>query len=263
MNRIDFKFQQLRRGGSKAAIAYLTVGFPDLETSLNLARGLARRGADIIELGVPFSDPVADGPTIQAASDRALKGGVSLPKVFDFARRLRKKTDIPLLLMGYLNPFFSLPPERLAKTAKEAGVDGLIVPDLPLEESQLLRDPLAKAGLDLILLLAPTSSPSRIRRAAALGSGFIYYVSRAGVTGARKDLQEGLTKKVGEIRRVCRLPICVGFGVSTPDHVRKINRIADGVIVGSALMAPFFNHPPAQALCLSLKRWEEIFRKKA
>jgi tryptophan synthase alpha chain len=239
MNRIDKKFKELKSRGKKAFIAYLTVGYPDLETNLRLIREMEKRGVDMVEFGVPFSDPIADGPTIQSSSQAALERGTSLEDAFGLAERLRKTSSLPLILMGYLNPFLSLSPGELARRAERAGIDGLIVPDLPPEEADFLREPLAWRNIHLIFLLAPNSPRRRIKLIAEKSSGFIYYVSRLGVTGARKQLAKELKRKVREIKKITRKPVGVGFGVSTRRQLEEVWSVADGAIVGSALIKPF------------------------
>ena len=240
-NRIDTKFGELRKRGKKALIAYLTVGFPDLETNYRLILKMEKRGVSMVELGIPFSDPIADGPTIQASSQAALKKGVSLRDALELARRVRRTSSIPLIVMGYLNPFLALKAEDLAARLARVGIDGVIIPDLPPEDASSPREALRKEGLHLIFLLAPTSSPERVALVAEKSSGFIYYVSRTGVTGARRDLAAELNRKVKEIKRVAALPVCVGFGISTREQLRRVWRVADGAIVGSALIRPFLN----------------------
>ena len=247
-NRIDEKFAELGRKGRKAFIAYLTVGFPDLETNFRLILEMEKRGVSMVELGVPFSDPIADGPTIQASSQAALERGVTLRDCLELARRVRRSSSIPLIVMGYLNPFLALRPEVLAARLARAGIDGMIVPDLPPGDASPLREALQKEGLHLIFLLAPTSSPARVALVAGESSGFIYYVSRTGVTGAREELAAELERKVREIKRAASLPVCVGFGISTRSQLRQVWRVADGAIVGSALIRPFLKaRSPAAA----------------
>ena len=238
-NKIDIKFKYLKERGKKAFIAYLTAGFPDLETNLKLILEMARRGVNMVELGVPFSDPIADGPTIQASSQASLLRGTTLADVFGLAAEVRKHSSIPLILMGYLNPFLSLSPDRLAARLNRAGVDGIIIPDLPPEESDAIRLPLKALGIHTIFLLAPTSEPERIKLVSRKSGGFIYYVSRTGVTGARKDLSKELAGRVNEIKQLADLPVCVGFGISTRGQLLDVWKIADGAIVGSALIKPF------------------------
>jgi tryptophan synthase alpha chain len=239
MNRIDQKFSELKTQGRKAFIAYLTAGFPDLETNLKLVLEMEKRGVDIVELGVPFSDPIADGPTIQASSQAALKRGTTFNDVLQLAAKVRQSSEIPLVLMGYLNPFLSRPPRKLAEGLAQTGIDGVIIPDLPPEEADPIRIPLKKQGIHTIFLLAPTSPPERIKLAAAKSGGFIYYVSRTGVTGGKASISRELKKQVGQIKRESDLPVCVGFGISTRRQLLEVWKTADGAIVGSALIKPF------------------------
>ncbi len=196
MNRIDSTFAKLRKQKRKAFIAYLTVGFPDLETNLKLVREMEKRGVDIVELGIPFSDPIADGPTIQASSQAALEGGTTFADALCLAAEIRQVSGIPLVMMGYLNPFLSRSPGRLARELSRAGVDGVIIPDLPPEASDPIRLPLRARGVHTIFLLAPTSGPERMKLVAEKSGGFIYYVSRTGVTGAQESLSRELGEKV-------------------------------------------------------------------
>jgi tryptophan synthase alpha chain len=246
MNRIDQKFNELKGKRRPAFIAYLTVGFPDLDTNFRLIREMVKRGVSLVELGVPFSDPIADGPTIQASSQAALERGTTFSDALHLARRVRENSDLPLVLMGYLNPFLSRG-QRLAGELAQAEIDGVIIPDLPPEEGGSLGAALRRRGVYPIFLLAPTSPPERIRTVARTGKGFIYYVSRAGVTGERKDLAGGLAAKVREIKNASDLPVCVGFGVSSRRQVEEIGLIADGVIVGSALIRPFLEERTVRA----------------
>ncbi len=236
MNRIDKKFSALRLRGEKALIPFVTAGDPDLRTSLEILRALGRSGADLIELGVPFSDPMADGPTIQRSSERALKRGTSLPRILEMVRKFRRDSEIPLILFGYYNPFFCYGLERLAREAKASGVDGLLCVDLPPEESGELKRWTRAEGLRNIFLLSPTSDSGRIRLVAREGRGFVYYVSVTGVTGARTRVESHLRAEVARVRRHTALPIGVGFGVSTPRQAAWIASFADAVVVGSALI---------------------------
>ena len=236
MNRIDTKFAQLKKRGEAALIPFVTAGDPNIETTLRILRVLERAGADGIELGVPFSDPMADGATIQRASERALKGGTSLPRVLEMVREFRRESEIPLILFGYYNPFFRYGLKRFVRDAKAAGVDGLLCVDLPPEESGELRRWADGAGLHTIFLLSPTSDAGRIRLAARMGRGFIYYVSVTGVTGARRGLESQLQAQVARVRRYTSLPIGVGFGISTPEQAARIASFADAAVVGSALI---------------------------
>lgn len=236
MNRIARKFLELKRGGKKALIPFITAGDPTLAVTEKLVLTFEAAGADIIELGVPFSDPMADGPVIQAASERALKHKITLKDIFQLVARLRKKSQVPLLLMGYYNPIFVMGHDVFAKQASTAGVDALLIVDLPPEEAGPLRQVLKKYKLDLVHLLAPTSDESRIQKAAKSGSSFLYYVSLTGVTGAKLKIATDIKLQIDKIREQSRLPIAVGFGVSTPEQARQLAVYADGVVVGSALV---------------------------
>lgn len=236
MNRINRKFRSLKKEKKKAFIAFITAGDPSMQATERLVYELAANGADLIELGVPFSDPLADGPTIQAASERALKHNTNLKDILGLVKKLRKKTDIPLVLMTYYNPVFKYGLEKFAGDSKQAGVDGIIVPDLPPEEGADLNRALRRNGLDMIYLLAPTSAKGRIRSIAAKSKGFIYYVSLTGVTGARAKLPEEISASVKTIKRLTKTPVCVGFGISSPEEARRVARAADGIIVGSAIV---------------------------
>jgi tryptophan synthase alpha chain len=236
MNRIDARFAELKAQGKAALIPFVEAGDPDLDTTFQLLHALEQNGADLIELGVPFSDPMADGPTIQRASQCALSGGASLPRVLELIHEFRRQSEIPLVLFGYYNPVFHFGPQRLARAARKAGVDGLLCVDLPPEESHELKPWIKREELDQIFLLAPTSGEERIRFVARAARGFIYYVSVTGVTGARRRFVEPLEKQVARIRRHTALPIAVGFGISTPEQASWIASFADGVVVASALI---------------------------
>lgn len=236
MTRIDKVFRQLKARGEKALIPFITAGDPDLETSRRLALEIASRGADLLELGIPFSDPLADGPTIQAASLRALKHGVHLEDVLQLAGKLRADTDIPLILMGYYNPILQYGLERTAQEAARQGVDGFIIPDLPPEEALAWRSEALKAGVAPIFLAAPTSGPERLKNLGRLTRGFLYYVSVTGITGARTDLPRELIQELDNVRAAVKCPVAVGFGISTPEQVRNLAPHVDGVVVGSAIV---------------------------
>jgi len=236
VNRIDGVFAALRKKGEKALVPYVTCGDPYLEFTQELVSVLADSGADMIELGIPYSDPVADGPTIQRASVRALKGGITLENIFALAGCLRKKIEKPLIIMTYYNPVYVTGVENFVKKAAAAGVDGLIIPDLPLEEAYQLKDIADSNGINLIFLVAPTSTPERIEKITKLSRGFIYCVSVTGVTGARQKVSNSLENFLNRIRIHTSLPLAVGFGISSPDTARKASQHADGVIVGSALI---------------------------
>ncbi len=236
MGRIEATFNSLRERGEKALITFITAGDPDIKTTGELIIEFEKRGADIIELGIPFSDPMADGPTIQAASERALKDGTHISDILGLIGGVRERSEIPIILFGYYNPIFAYGIDRFARDARRAGADGVLVVDLPPEEADELKGATDREGLDLVYLLTPTSDKKRMRQVARRASGFIYYISVAGVTGAR----EGIAKRIGGavkcIRDVSTLPVCVGFGISTPDQAGEISRRADGVIVGSAIV---------------------------
>ncbi len=236
MSKIGEKFEELGKKGEKAFIAFITAGDPDLETTGALVLELEKRGVDIIELGVPFSDPLADGPTIQAASERALKNKVSLKDILGLVKSLRRKVGIPLILFTYYNPIHRYGLEKLTRDAARAGVDGVIVPDLPPEEGKGLKAGAGKVGLDTIFLVAPTSTSERIKLIAKNSTGFIYYVSLTGVTGTRDTLTETIKPALKKIRCFTKKPIAVGFGISRPHQVKEIVSFADGVIVGSAIV---------------------------
>jgi len=236
MSRIQAAFQRTRERGEKALIAYVMAGDPALEDTETYVRQLAEAGADVVELGVPFSDPIADGPVIQQAAERALRSGTSLKKILATVRSLRTKTQVPLVLMAYYNSIFRYGEAAFCRDAVAAGVDGLIVPDMPTDEAGTIHPLAEKAGLDVIFLLAPTSTAKRQAGVARLSRGFIYYVSLTGITGAKLTDKADVGKKVREIRRYTKTPVAVGFGIATPDDAREVARIADGVIVGSALV---------------------------
>ncbi len=236
MTRIQRKFQQLKSEGKKAFIPYVTLGDPDLESTPELVLALEKAGADIVELGVPFSDPLADGPVIQRASERALRNGFSLRKGLDTISGLRKRTEVPLVLFSYYNPLFSYGFESLARQARADGIDGFLITDLSVEEAQMPVGILRATGLDSIFLAAPTSTQERIEAIAGLSSAFIYAVSRTGVTGMQKSVSEEVVPLVAKIRVHSDLPVVVGFGISQPEQVREIDLHADGVVVGSAIV---------------------------
>ncbi|MCX5716156.1 MAG: tryptophan synthase subunit alpha [Candidatus Omnitrophica bacterium] len=236
MNRIDTKFRQVKQNRQKTFIAYITAGDPTLAVTKKLVPVLEKAGVDIIELGIPFSDPLADGPTIQAASQRALKAGVNLAKIFSAVKGLRKTTQVPIAFMTYYNPVLQYGPARFISDCNRYGVDGVIIPDLPCEEAKELVTLGRRARVATIFLAAPTSTKERIRNIARDSTGFIYYVSLTGVTGARRKLPPEITQKVRLIKSMTKKPVCIGFGVSTPEQAKQMVKIADGVIVGSAIV---------------------------
>src|SRR5947207_9304205 len=236
MTRIEKRFAQLKSDGGKAFIPYVTAGDPSLEITLELVLALEKAGADLIELGVPFSDPIADGPVIQRATDRALRNGVTLQKVLRLGENIRKKSEIPLVLFSYFNPLLNHGPEKLAKDAVAAGFDGVLATDLTIEESEPFVRTMRGAGLNTIFLVAPTSSPERMKKIAQTSNGFLYAVSRTGVTGERQELAADLKDFLRTLRTHTEVPIAVGFGISHPEHVKAVWQEADGAVVGSALV---------------------------
>ena len=236
-NRIDSKLASLKNAGRKAIVLYITAGFPDVEKSMAIAKCIAQAGADIIEIGVPFSDPLADGPTIQRSSFHALKHNVTLDTCLDMLRRLRKDgLDTPIVFMGYYNPLLQYGPERFVMDASKAGLDGLIVADMPTEEVAPLAKVCNPKSIHVIPLLAPTSTDERIAAACKSARGFVYCVSLTGVTGARTGLSANIAPLVERIRKHTSLPVLIGFGVSTREHVKAVNGVADGAVIGSALI---------------------------
>lgn len=242
ISRIDRTFSRLRGRKEAALIAYLMAGDPTLAETEQLVLELEKAGADLIELGVPFSDPIADGPTIQAAAERALKSGTSLRKLLPLVKQLRGTTQIPVILMAYYNTIHAFGLERFCREAVAAGVDGLIVPDMPPDEAGPLKAPAAQAGLQLIFLLAPTSTADRRIFVARQSQGFVYYVSLTGITGAKLNDMGDVARNVERIRKVTKTPIAVGFGVASPEDAARVAAVADGVIVGSAIVKQIAAH---------------------
>jgi len=248
VSRLEATFTRLRARGERALVAYLMAGDPSLAETRRLVVEADRRGADVIELGVPFSDPLADGPVIQRAGTRALAAGTSLARVLEMVSTLRAQVHVPLVVMTYYNPVLAFGLKSFARTAADAGADGVIVPDLPWEECEPLRAETEPAGLDMIQFVAPTSTPTRVKTIARLSRGFIYVVSLTGVTGARRELPKDLDAQIRTLRLVTTKPVCVGFGVSTPEQVAAVGQIADGVAVGSAIVRTIEEHTGTAAL---------------
>jgi len=236
LTRIDTVFRRLRQRGERALIPFITAGDPDRETTRRLALAMAARGADLLELGIPFSDPLADGPTIQAASNRAIAGGTHFPEVLELAGKIRTETDIPLILMGYYNPILKYGLPAAARDAAAQGVDGFIIPDLPPEEAADWRREAQAAGLAPVFLAAPTSGPARLKMLGRLTRGFLYYVSVTGITGARRELPPELLQELRDLRSLVTCPVAVGFGISEPEQVAQLAPYVDGVVVGSAIV---------------------------
>lgn len=237
MSGIESKFKALKREGRKAFIPYITAGDPDLETTARIMIELERSGADIIELGVPFSDPMADGPVIQRASERALKNNVSVRDCLSLVRRVRERSEIPIMLFTYLNPLLALGKDSIVEALCTAGIDGVLGTDLVPEEAAGFIEPIRAAGIDTIFLVAPTSTDERIKLVCEASSGFVYAVSRAGVTGVRENMSEAASRLTGRVRRFTDLPVAVGFGISTPEHVAEVWQHADAAVVGSRIVA--------------------------
>jgi tryptophan synthase alpha chain len=236
MSRLASTFARIRANGHPGLVTYVTAGDPDVERSAGILAALDRAGADVLEVGVPFSDPLADGPVIQRATERALASGTTLPSVLDMVGRLRAHVRAPIVIFSYANPVLRMGAEAFADRASRAGVDGVLLLDLPIEEADDFRGMLASRDIDTIFLLSPTTSDARIRKAAALGSGFLYAISRLGVTGARDQVSTGAREIVQRIRAATELPVALGFGISKPEHVREVGRWADAAVVGSALV---------------------------
>ena len=250
--RISKRFAELHNAGELGIVAYITAGDPSLDATHKFVLALAEAGADVIELGVPFSDPLADGPTIQRASERALKSGTTLAGVVDLVRRVRESSQVPLILFSYYNPILQMGLEKFAAAAAHAGADAVLATDLTPEESEDYRRILHARHLDTIFLAAPTSSDERLRKIGAATSGFLYIISRTGVTGAKDSLPDELPALLRRARRFAELPIAVGFGISLPGHVSVLGGLADAVVVGSALVAEIerASNPDAAAAAL-------------
>lgn len=239
MSRLTGRLDALRDSGAKALITFITAGDPDLETTEEVIHVLESAGADIIELGVPFSDPMADGPTIQLSSERALASGTTLAAILETVRRVRLTSGIPVVLMGYLNPVHAYGYELFCRDASAAGVDGVLLVDMPPEESKDFLAAAAPYPLSVIFLLTPTSDAARMATVSRLGDGFVYYVTVTGVTGARQEVSGSLAAELAEVRRKIRLPVMAGFGISTPEQAADVAVMADGVVVGSAIVKLF------------------------
>jgi tryptophan synthase alpha chain len=245
--RLAATFERLRHDNRGGLVTYVTAGDPDRDTSAKILVSLARAGADVLEVGVPFSDPLADGPVIQRASERALAAGMTLRGTLDLVRRVREEVDTPIVLFTYANPVVRMDAAAFAATAREAGVDGVLILDYPVEESESLRLTLVAAELDPIFLISPTTSDERIRKSAALGRGFLYVISRLGVTGARDAMARDSGDLLRRVREHAALPIAVGFGISRPEHVAEACRGADAAVVGSALVSVIAEQTKAAA----------------
>ena len=236
MRRLSETFQNVSISKKPGFVAYITAGDPNLERSADILQALDKAGADVIEVGAPFSDPLADGPIIQRASERALASGTTLPKVLDMVAQVRKKISAPIVIFSYANPILRMGEGPFVTAAKRAGVDGVLILDLPIEEATQFRDRLEEQAIDMIFLLSPTTTEERMRKAASLGSGFLYVISRLGVTGIQEELAGGIEGMIARVRKVSKLPIALGFGISKPEHVSEVGRWADAAVVGSSLV---------------------------
>jgi tryptophan synthase alpha chain len=262
-NRISNRFATLRAAGEMGIVAYITAGDPSLDATLEFVFALEEAGTDVIELGVPFSDPLADGPTIQRASERALKSGASLPKILELVRRIRKSSQIPLVLFSYYNPLLQMGLEAFAAAASQAGVDGVLATDLSPEESVEYRRILATHHLDRIFLCAPTSTDERLASIAKCSSGFLYLISRTGVTGAKDTLPDDLPALLRRVRNFTTLPIAVGFGISLPGHITLLGGLADAAVVGSSLVAEIEHAKTSQQAAKALRQRIGILKQAA
>jgi tryptophan synthase alpha chain len=245
MSRIESAFADMRARRRGGLVTYVTAGDPDRERSAQILIAIARCGADVLEVGVPFSDPLADGPVIQRASERALAGGMTLRGTLDVVREVRAAVQTPIVLFTYANPIVRMDPGVFAESAKAAGVDGVLILDYPVEEAEPLRRPLMDAGIDPIFLISPTTTDERIRRSGELGRGFLYVISRMGVTGARDEMAADVTGLLARVRAQSTLPVAVGFGISSPRHVAEACQSADAAVVGSALVQVIDDHGSA------------------
>jgi len=260
MSRIDAAFDRLRGERRTGLVTYVTAGDPSLERTVEVLTALDRAGADLIEVGVPFSDPLADGPVIQRACERALAAGATLDRILDVVGAVRASLRAPIVLFSYANPIYRMGFESFAARAASAGVDGVLALDIPVEEAGPIRSALVEHGLDPIYLLSPTTTPERARAAGALGRGFLYLISRAGVTGARESLAAGLPAMAARVREVTRLPLAVGFGLSRPEHLRAVSGVADAAVVGSALVSVIAETGDSPDLAPRLERYVRWLR---
>jgi tryptophan synthase alpha chain len=263
VKRISQQFEKLRVSGELGIVAYITAGDPTLGATRDYVLALAEAGADVVELGVPFSDPLADGPTIQRASERALKSGTTLAGVIALVRRIRQSSEVPLVLFSYFNPIFQMGLEKFAAAAAEAGADGVLVTDLTPEESADYRRILQTHHLDTIFLAAPTSTDDRLVKIAACSSGFLYLISRTGVTGAKDALPDDLPALLRRARRFTQLPIAVGFGISLPGHVSVLGGLADAAVVGSALVSEIEKAASPEAAAIALRERVRALKEAA
>lgn len=261
--RISKRFAELRQAGELGIVAYITAGDPSLDATYTFVRALAEAGADVIELGVPFSDPLADGPTIQRASERALKSGTTLARVLTLVRRIRQSSEVPLVLFSYYNPILQMGLEKFAASAAQAGADGVLATDLTPEEAEEYRRILHSSGLDTVFLAAPTSDDERLRKIAAASSGFLYLISRTGVTGAKDSLSDELPALLRRVHRFTDLPVAVGFGISLPGHVSVLGGLADAAVIGSALVSEIAKAATLDAAATAISERIHSFKEAA
>jgi len=260
VSRIDRRFAELRAAGRTGLITYVTAGDPDLARSAEILKRLDRAGADVLEVGVPFSDPLADGPVIQRATERALAAGATLENVLTMLAGVRSEISAPVVIFSYANPILRMGLERFVSQAQAAGVDGVLTLDMPPEEGAAFRDAFAAAGIDTIFLLSPTTTVERIRRASALGSGFLYGISRLGVTGVRETIDDSARALADRVRAETAMPIALGFGLSRPEHVRAVGQWADAAVVGSALVKVIAEHGRSAGLLDEVERYVRWLR---
>jgi tryptophan synthase alpha chain len=260
-SRISKRFAELRAASELGIVAYITAGDPSLDATYKFVLALADADADVIELGVPFSDPLADGPTIQRASERALKAGASLAGVLDLVRRIRQRSQVPLVLFTYFNPVLQMGLEKFAAAAVQAGADGVLVTDLTPEESEDYRRIIHAQNLDTIFLAAPTSDDERLRKISACSSGFLYLISRTGVTGAKDALPDDLPGLLRRVHHFTELPVAVGFGISLPGHVSVLGGLADAAVVGSALVSEIEKAPSIEAASAALRERIKVLKE--
>jgi tryptophan synthase alpha chain len=260
VSRIEERFTQLRTAGKTGLVTYVTAGDPDLSRSADIIKRLDQAGADVLEIGIPFSDPLADGPVIQRATERALASGANIRNVLGMLKTLRPHISAPIVIFSYANPILRMGLETFVTEARAAGVDGVLTLDMPPEEGETFRTAFAGAGIDTIFLLSPTTTAERIRRASELGSGFLYGISRLGVTGVRETVDDSARELAERVKSETRLPLALGFGISRPEHVRAIGQWADAAVVGSALVKVIAEHGQAPGLLDEVERYVRWLR---
>lgn len=260
MSQIDERFRALRDSKRTGLVTYVTAGDPDLERSADILRGLDRAGADVIEVGVPFSDPLADGPVIQRATERALAAGTTLSNVLELLSAVRHTIHAPVVIFSYANPILRMGLDVFVENARAAGIDGVLTLDMPPEEGERFRLAFASAGIDTIFLLSPTTTNERIRRAVELGSGFLYGISRLGVTGVRESIDDSARELAQRVRAATAMPLALGFGLSRPEHVRLVGQWADAAVVGSALVKVIAEHGQSAGLVSEVERYVRWLR---